>query len=104
MGRPFQPPAVLLEGERIMSVTIKNVLDRFAAEELAPYRADGDPLFGWRTTKRKLCPMQVFFCRYPVASFIEAAKYSGMPNSDIERIMIWADTGKWPTFNYYYDA
>ena len=87
-----------------MPVTIKNILDRFAEEDLV------NPQFAktvkWRT-QRCLCPLQVFFCPKDISLYFESAKsiayvierarQAGMVNGDIERIMTWADTGRWPT-------
>ena len=78
-----------------MSVTIKNVLDRFATE---PTLQTFSGLY--RSTDRFQCPLAVFFNEVCVSSFVMKAKQAGLSTSDIDRIMTWADTGRWSIFTF----
>jgi hypothetical protein len=70
------------------NITIKSVIDAFSQELMAP-----SGMWSWRTIYG-WCPLQVAVGRE--IGYIKQSRARGMEFDDCLRLIIWADTGKWP--------
>lgn len=78
---------------------LKKVLDNFAKDSHATVYGNGSQFLSlrWRTAYN-LCPLQA---QFNVSDYSFYAKKAGLTTFEIRAVILWADTGKWPTFDYY---
>ena len=76
-------------------MTIKDVLDTFSSAGPLVIRLSDNGEITLRLHDGR-CPLQVT-CHRLVVSYRKAAVDSGLSSDDCYRIMLWADTGRWPS-------